>query len=180
MPFQATPTVDRPTTIRLFADRKKVWIDSSSLDVDAVSLRAVAEDASRGSPSELRSLLAFFRGDFLEGLSVDGAPSFENWLAGQRHRFGQLRQQLLERLSSVLPPESDDRIEVLRECIEVAPFDEAVHLELVRTLLRRGLYAEAQRQIDASVTRFRTEGIDPESLKAAFRRRDDRPRSRPA
>ncbi len=163
------PLVDRPTTTRIVADRKQVWIDTSSLDVDAQSVaRRTQKTLAGSSPSELRSLLALFRGDFLEGLSVDGAPSFENWLAGQRHRFGQLRQQLLERLSSVLPPESDDRIEVLRECIEVAPFDEAVHLELVRTLLRRGLYAEAQRQIDASVTRFRTEGIDPESLKAAF------------
>jgi len=33
---------------------------------------------------------------------------------------------------------------------------------------RRGLFAEAQRQIDASITRFRTEGIEPESLEAAF------------
>ena len=163
------PLVDRPTTRRIVADRKQVWIDASSLDVDAQSVARHTQRTLAGSSrSELRSLLALFRGDFLEGLSVDGAPSFENWLAGQRHRFAQLRQQLLERLSSVLPPESDDRIEVLRECIEVAPFDEAVHLELVRTLLRRGLYAEAQRQIDASTTRFRTEGIDPESLEAAF------------
>jgi TolB-like protein len=79
-----------------------------------------------------------------------------------------LRQQLLERLSSVLPPESDDRIEVLRECIDVAPFDEAVHIEFVRALLSRGLYADAERQIDASVRRFQTEGIDPSSLKGAF------------
>jgi hypothetical protein len=68
-------------------------------------------------------------------LSVDTASSFENWLAGQRHRFRQLHQQLLERLSAVVP--LDDRIEVLRELIEVAPFDEAAHIELVRALLRR-------------------------------------------
>jgi hypothetical protein len=57
-----------------------------------------------------------------------------------------------------LPPESDDRIEVLRECIEVAPFDEAAHIELVRTLLRRALYVEAEHQIDATVTLFQSEG----------------------
>ncbi|HEX3872356.1 MAG TPA: BTAD domain-containing putative transcriptional regulator, partial [Pirellulales bacterium] len=163
------PLIDRPTTTRLIADRKLVSIETSSLDVDALSVAQCAQKTlASSSPSELRSLLALFRGDFLEGLTVDGAPSFENWLAGQRHRFGQLRLQLLERLSSVLPPESDDRIEILRECIDVAPFDEAVHIELVRALVRRGLYAEAQRQIDASVARFRTEGIDAESLDAAF------------
>src|SRR5262249_23746940 len=163
------PLVDGTTTTRLIAERNQVRIDTSSLHVDALF---VARNAQRGltssSPNDLRSLLASFRGDFLEGLSAERAPWFENWLASQRHRFDQLRQQLLERLSSVLPPESDDRIEVLRECIEIAPFDEAVHIELVRVLLRRGLYAEAEQQIDASLTRNETEGIDPASLKAAF------------
>jgi DNA-binding SARP family transcriptional activator/TolB-like protein len=163
------PLVDGPAGMRLFADREQVWIETGSLDIDAVSVACDTQKTlTSGSPRDLRSLLALFRGHFLEGLSVDRAPLFDNWLAGQRHRFGQLRQQLLERLSSVLPPESDERIEVLRECIEVAPFDEAVHIELVRALLRCGLYTEAERQIDASVERFQTEGIDAASLKAAF------------
>jgi DNA-binding SARP family transcriptional activator/TolB-like protein len=163
------PLVDGPTTTRLIADRKQVLIDTNSLYVDALFVaRTTQKTLTRTAPNDIRSLLALFRGDFLEGVSAVRAPSFENWLASQRHRFGQLRQQLLERLSVVLPPESDDRIEVLRECIEVAPFDEAVHVELVRALLRRRLFAEAEYQIDASVARFQSEGIDPASLEAAF------------
>jgi DNA-binding SARP family transcriptional activator len=163
------PLVDAPTTTRLIADRERVWIDTNSLDVDAVSLARSAEmTLTSGSSGDLQSLSALFRGNFLEGLSVDRVPLLDNWLAGQRHCFGQLRQQLLERLSFVLPPESDDRIEVLRECIEVAPFDEAAHIELVCTLLRRALYVEAERQIDATVTLFQSEGIDQTSLKSAF------------
>jgi DNA-binding SARP family transcriptional activator/TolB-like protein len=163
------PLVNGPKAIRVIADRKQVHIETNSFDVDALLVaRHTQATLNSGSSSSLRSLLALFRGDFLEGLSVERAPAFENWLAGQRHRFAQLRQQLLERLSSVLPPESDDRIEVLRECIDVAPFDEAVHIELVRALLSRGLYADAERKIDASVRRFQAEGIDPSSLKAAF------------
>src|ERR1700761_9230763 len=65
--------VDRPTTTRIIADRKQVWIDTGSLDVDAQSVaRRTQKTLSGASPSELRSLLALFRGDFLEGLSVDG------------------------------------------------------------------------------------------------------------
>jgi len=163
------PLVDAPTATRLIADREGVRIDTNSLDIDAVSLTRCAQGTlAGGSPGDLQSLRALFRGDFLEGLSVDRAPLFDNWLAGQRHRFGQLRQQLLERLSAVLPPESDDRIEILRERIEVAPFDEAAHIELIRTLLRRSLYTEAEHQIDASVTLFQSEGIDPTPLKSAL------------
>jgi DNA-binding SARP family transcriptional activator/TolB-like protein len=163
------PLVDAPTATRLIADRAQVQIATNSLDIDAISLARTAQKTlATGSPRDLQSLRALFRGAFLEGLSVDRAPLFDNWLAGQRHRFGQLRQQLLERLISALPPESDDRIEVLRESIELAPFDESVHIELVRTLLRRGLYAEAVRQIDTSVARFQNGGIDSTSLKSAF------------
>jgi DNA-binding SARP family transcriptional activator len=163
------PLVDGPTTTRLVANREQVSIDTNSVDIDAISVaRSTQKTLTSGSPRDLRSLRALFRGDFLEGLSVERAASFENWLAGQRHRFGQLHQQLLERLSAVLPSESDDRIEVLRDLIEVAPFDEAAHIGLIRTLLRRGLCAEAEHQIYASVTRFQSEGIDPTSVKSAL------------
>jgi DNA-binding SARP family transcriptional activator len=156
------PLIDAPTTTRLIADRAQVRIDTNSLDIDAISLPRSAQTVlTSGSPEDLQSLRALFRGVFLEGLSVERAPLFDNWLSGQRHRFGQLRQQLLERLSAVLAPDSDDRIEVLRERIEVEPFDEAAHIEIIRTLLRRGLHAEAEHQIDASVTRFQSEGIAP-------------------
>jgi DNA-binding SARP family transcriptional activator len=161
------PLVDGPTSKRLIADRKQVHIEAASLDVDALLVaRHTQTTLKNGSPGDVRSLLDLFRGDFLEGLSVERAPSFENWLAGQRHRFGQLRQQLLERLSVVLPPE--DRLEVLRELIEVAPFDEMAHVALVRTLMNSAAYAEARQQIDASVKRFQSEGIDPSSLRSAF------------
>ena len=161
------PLVDGPAAIRLIADRKQVQIEANALDVDALRVARQIETAlGSGSSSDLRSLLALFRGDFLEGLSVERAPSFENWLAGQRHRFGQLRQQLLERLGAVLPPE--DRIEVLRELIDVAPLDETAHVALVRALTNSALHAEARLQIDASVRRFQSEGIDPTSLRSAF------------
>src|SRR5262249_4020312 len=156
------PLIDGQTTVRLIADRKQVHIEVNSLDIDALLVaRHVQTTLTSGSPSDLRSLLALFRGDFLEGLSVERAPSFENWLAGQRHHFNQLRQQLLERLSVVLPP--DERIDVLRELIGIAPFDEMAHIELVRALTNNALYAEATQQIDASVKRFESEGIDSTS-----------------
>jgi DNA-binding SARP family transcriptional activator/TolB-like protein len=160
--------VDGPTTTRLIADREQVWIDAGSLDIDALALAESAPAALvGGSREDLQSQRALFRGEFLEGFSLDRAPLFDNWLAGQRHRFGQLQQRLLERLGAILPPDSDDLIEVLRERIQVGPFDEAAHVELIRTLRRRALHAEAERQADASAARFRSEGADPASLKCA-------------
>jgi hypothetical protein len=51
--------------------------------------------------------------------------------------------------------------EVLRELIEIAPFDETGHIALVRTPLDCAFYSEAQQQIEASVRRFQSEGINP-------------------
>jgi len=163
------PLIDTPATTRLIADREAVRIDTSSLNVDAISLVQSAKEAlSGGTPEVLQSLRALFCGDFLEGFSLHRAPQFDNWLTGQRHSFGQLRRQVLERLSAALPLDSDDLMQVLRDRIEVAPFDETAHIELVYALLRRALGSVAEHEIDASVALFQSEGIDPASLKAAF------------
>ena len=96
------PLVDTPTTARLIADREQVGIDTASLDVDAISLARNARGAlMSGSPADLQSLRAQFRGCFLEGLVLNRAPQFDNWLAGQRHSFSELRRQLGARPDSV-------------------------------------------------------------------------------
>ena len=60
------PLVDCPTTVRLIADRKQVQIEADGLDVDALRVaRETPAALSSGSTSDLRSLLALFRGDFL-------------------------------------------------------------------------------------------------------------------
>jgi hypothetical protein len=67
--------IDAPTTTRLVADRERVRIDTNSLDIDAISVARRAQmTLTSGSPRDLQSLRALFRGDFLEGLSVDRAP----------------------------------------------------------------------------------------------------------
>src|SRR6476469_8806264 len=80
------PLIDTPATTRLIADREAVRIDTSSLNVDAISLVQSAKEAlSGGTPEVLQSLRALFCGDFLEGFSLHRAPQFDNWLTGQRH-----------------------------------------------------------------------------------------------
>jgi DNA-binding SARP family transcriptional activator/TolB-like protein len=161
--------VDDPPKVRLVADRQNVAIDLSSLHVDAVRIgRLMQSLPAAATPEHLMALRSQFRGEFLEGLSLDGAPLFDNWLAGERHRFDRLHLELLDRLSTALPAESDERLEVLRRRIDLAPFDEGAHVALVGALLQCALYAEAEKQIAASVAGFQREGFDPTSIKAAF------------
>src|SRR6476620_8529311 len=56
------PLVDGPTATRLIADRERVRIDTSSLDIDAVSLARDAQTTlTGGSLRDLQSLRALFR-----------------------------------------------------------------------------------------------------------------------
>jgi DNA-binding SARP family transcriptional activator len=74
------PLVDGPTAARLSP------IASRSGSIPALFVaRSTQKTLITSSPNDLRSLLALFRGDFLEGLSVERAPWLENWLASQRH-----------------------------------------------------------------------------------------------
>src|SRR6516165_11613493 len=58
------PLVDGKATTRLIADREQVWINTDLLLVDAVLVaRSTQKTLTSGSPRELRSLLALFRGD---------------------------------------------------------------------------------------------------------------------
>ena len=51
------PLINGPTTMRLIADREKVWIDANSLDIDAVSVAyGTQQTLACGSPRDLQSL----------------------------------------------------------------------------------------------------------------------------
>src|SRR3954464_11542781 len=107
------PLVNGPTATRLIADRERVRIDTSSLDIDAISLARNAQTTlASGSLRDLQSLRALFRGDFLEGLSVDRAPLFDNWLAGQ----GTALVNGGNCCSSVLPPSCRRRAMIVLKC----------------------------------------------------------------
>ena len=52
------PLVEGPTTTRLTAHREQVWIDTSSLDIDAITVARTTQKAlTGGSPRDLQSLV---------------------------------------------------------------------------------------------------------------------------
>jgi TolB-like protein/DNA-binding SARP family transcriptional activator/Tfp pilus assembly protein PilF len=118
---------------------EQVWIESGGLRCDAARLLADAGDASA------ESLLGLYRGEFLDGLHVTGAPDFERWVDRTR---AALRTRVTE-LAWVL----SGRAEVSGEWITAARFarraaELAVDVEgatqrLIRLLDRAGDRAAA-------------------------------------
>ncbi len=69
---------------------------SSDVAVDARAFEA----GLAGEPESLAGALQLYRGDFLAGFTLDGAPAFEEWILIERERYRRLAVRGLTRLSA--------------------------------------------------------------------------------
>lgn len=108
--------------------------------------------------------LELYRGEFLEGFHVTGAPGFERWLDGVRARLRRRARDAAVELARDAA-EAGRRGEAaawLRRALEVVPTDERVTATLVDLLLRRGDRAGAVRAYRAFARRLDEElGMEP-------------------
>ncbi|TMJ04277.1 MAG: tetratricopeptide repeat protein [Alphaproteobacteria bacterium] len=157
------------------ADRRRVdtELDMVRLDlaggfVDAIEVARVTQKGIQtDAPDQLRTMLALFKGDFLEGLEVDRTPGFNNWLTAQRRRFRSYHAALLEQLVGRVPAE--EALEYLDKWLELAPFDLRVHELMLNALARRGKIREGEEHLAAATRLFESEGLDSTSLRDAWR-----------
>jgi len=114
-------------------------IKSDGLQVDALELERLLQS---GDPEGAADL---YRGEFLEGFWVPGAQGFEEWAGRERARVGALARDALRR---ALKSSRDrcDWLEARRHAerlVQLDPFDEAAHAELMRALWMLGDRAAA-------------------------------------
>lgn len=163
--------IDDAQRRRLVCAGQWIGVDRSDLEIDAITFSGGIEEAlSQGSLADLKSLADMIEGDLLEGLAVDRSPMFDNWLRGQRHRFASWHSRALARIASLLPDDNDDEIlTVLRKRIDLAPFDEKAHIDLISALNARGHIAEAEHHFATTVSLYQREGLDAKPLHDAWR-----------
>jgi DNA-binding SARP family transcriptional activator len=91
--------------------------------------------------------LALYRGDFLGGLAVDGAPEFERWCARQRDALAREAAECALRLADGAALGADWRsaISLGQRALALEPFDESIHRRLLTWLDRSGDRAGALR-----------------------------------
>jgi len=161
--------VDDTKRRRLITNDQWVSIVVSDQDVDAIAFSQSIEKAiAEGSVADLKRLTATIHGEFLEGLAVDRSPMFDNWLHGQRHRFMTWHSQALVRIASLLPSDHEDVLAILRKRIDLVPFDEQAHIDLVRALAARGHIVEADHHVATTVGLYEREGLSSTVLREAW------------
>lgn len=176
---KARSVLDEPERRRIETSGETVRLDLSDCFVDAAEVARAAQDGIETlAPDRLRALAALFNGDFLDGLEIDRNPAFENWLTAQRRRFRGCHTAVLEQI--VRSAADDEALPYLDTWLGLAPFDPRVHEMLLDALARRGRIREGDEHVAAAARQFEAEGLDPSSVRDAWRaaiaRRDAAPR----
>src|SRR5215216_7210565 len=143
----------------------------------------------RGFIGRLRGDLELYRGEFMEGFSLENAPEFELWLEGERARWRRVFGELCERLSSLEGEEGliAEAIGTARLWVRQAPLEEIAHRRLMellsgageseralvvyegfRNTLSRALGMEPSTQMQQLVARLQKEGEQRASLSASL------------
>ncbi len=120
-------------------------IKSDGLQVDALELERLLQS---GDPEGAVDL---YRGEFLEGFWVPGAQGFEEWAGRERARVGALARDAL-RCALKSSRDRCDWLEARRHAerlVQLDPFDEAAHAELMRALWMLGDRAAALERFES-------------------------------
>ena len=101
--------------------------------------------------SLLEEAMALYRGDFLEGLPVRDASSFEEWALRQRERYRQMAMQGLYRLSMIHTDRGSYAvaIEYTTRLLELEPWQEEGHRQMMLLLAVTGKRSAALAQYAA-------------------------------
>jgi DNA-binding SARP family transcriptional activator/TolB-like protein len=162
--------LDGPDRRRVTTSGDRVALDLTDCFCDVFEVAAAAKEGfERLDARRLEALSALFVGEFLAEVEINRSPQFESWLISQRRRFLSLRIALLERLAGSLSPESDEVLRLLEDWIELAPFDERAHENLLATLARRGQFAACDGHLAATARHFEAEDCDFTPIRKAWR-----------
>jgi DNA-binding SARP family transcriptional activator len=145
----------------LESDRQTITlIPGEACQVDVLDLeRALAEFRGRRSAVDqlpaavggLQSAVAHYRGPFLEGFTLADSPEFEEWVLGRREHHSQQMLQALGILTDWYEKAAEyPQAEVYaRRQLELEPWREEAHQQIMRLLARQGKRSQALAQYAA-------------------------------
>jgi DNA-binding SARP family transcriptional activator/Flp pilus assembly protein TadD len=159
--------VDEPGRRRVDTQADTVRLDLSDCFVDAVEVAQATINVATIAPERLRTLVALFSGDFLEGLEIDRNPAFNGWITAQRRRLRGCHAALLEQLVKSAP--KDEALGYLEAWLVLAPFDQRVHELLLNALARHDRIREGEEHLASTIRLFESEGLDSTPIRDAWR-----------
>jgi DNA-binding SARP family transcriptional activator len=180
----------------------RIYLDLKALEAGvALSMRETCPAGSTFDTVERRDLIArlegdlgLYRGEFIEGFSVEDAPEFELWVEGERTRWRWVFEELCVRLSRLQSEAAqlEEAIATARVWVRHSPLEEGAHRRLMelfssagesegalmvyegyRDTLSRGLKVEPSAQMQELAHRLHAEVQERASLGASLARLGD-------
>ncbi len=115
--------------------------------------------------------VALYKGDFLDGFYIDGSPAFEQWALMERERLRNLVVSAYQQL--VIQATAQDQLELAIEyserLLQLEPWHEPTHRQLMRLLAQTGRRASALAQYAVCCKMLDTElGVLPDETTTAL------------
>jgi len=158
----------------LHISRETISFDSSSDSwVDVAAFRALVEAHRPGDPAteRLEEAVALYRGPFLEGFSLRDSPAFDDWTLLTQERLHRQALMALQQLTRQYERQGqlERACEMARRQVELEPWQEEAHRDLMRLLALRGQRSAALRQYQAVEELLREElGVAPDAQTTAL------------
>lgn len=111
-------------------------------------LHSFSQNLQRNTSVTLAAAAELYRGDFMAGFMLDGAPDFELWLAGERERWLQQALQVVATLAHHAGTQGNAQMAIhyARRWLDLAPWHEEAHRWLIYWLAVTGQQSAALNQ----------------------------------
>jgi len=142
------------------------------LDVEELEQRLSASE--RVSPTaDLQQAVELYRGDLLDGLYVEDAPEFDEWLLAERERLRALIRRALEQLVrlAIASGAYEPGLEHARRLLALDPWVEEGHRQMMRLLALSGRRGAALAQYETCCRILKEQvGVQPSEETTALYR----------
>lgn len=144
-----------------FDRQQPYWLDVETFES---YLRRSQRPDGGSDLTMLREAVALYNGPFLSGLDVRDAPLFEEWLLRQRNRLEQDVLRGLDRLveACIAQEVFDEGVGYAHRLLEIEPWREKAHQQLMWLLARSGQHSAALAQFELCRDVLQEElGVEP-------------------
>jgi len=130
------------------------WLDVTAFEALLAACEAHPHrrlEACGSCADRLQRAAALYRGAFLEGFSLGDSPAFEEWALLEGERFHRLALEVLRDLARCHERrgEYEPAIQYARRGVDLAPWQEETHRQLMRLLALRGQRGAALAQYES-------------------------------
>ena len=171
----------------VLANRQTVGLNPRApRDVDVERFLAACGGASRhdepaadGELDELQRAVALYRGELLDGIAVEAAPAFDEWLVGERERYRLVALQVLRQMIAALRRRGENMraLGYARRLLALDPWLEEAHRAVAELLALGGQHGAALQQLEACRRVLAQElGVSPSPRTVELERRLREPR----